>query len=542
MKPFLSICIIMKNEEKVLERCLDSISGIADEIVIVDTGSNDDSKKIAYRYTDKIFDFKWENDFSKARNYAASKAKGDWIFVIDADEYVDRTAFRKLKTDLVKNPPIYNIIAFQIVSFVGERGQNTSLNYHERLYRNDGTITYRRSIHEWLMHKDPAMERRGFIDFELYHSGYMSNTRKLKNKTNRNLTILLDNKCKEPIDYFYIGNEYRNLDDLDKAIYFYQKAYKLKPDFDKDWVVKLLLYLSEALHQNDRDNEAMEILLACEEIYPRLVDFKYYKGAIYFKKQLYEKARAVFEDILLQKDNLIAETSIDFMELLPLEFLGEIYEIENELQKAVQSYSKALALNEASDELWKKLISLLGKYSSLEELTAFLNDNMLNRSFMTPVRVVKILLSVPILNVQKLSRSFLDQSILSIIENEALLLKNLQLDGNEDEVSEILKGKTQQEVVLILSTRFFSVIDFILLALKTGNSEFKESLYSINYDQSLENLYNMIFMKKNRKLSLTEENLFISIYDQAKVLQDIESIKALSGKRAFLSKNTREKI
>src|SRR5690625_4581747 len=82
MDKLLSVCMIVKNEEKVLERCLESIHGIADEIVIVDTGSTDKTKEIATKYTDKLYDFKWINDFSKARNYAASKAIGEWIFVI----------------------------------------------------------------------------------------------------------------------------------------------------------------------------------------------------------------------------------------------------------------------------------------------------------------------------------------------------------------------------------------------------------------------------------------------------------------------------
>ncbi|WHT47941.1 glycosyltransferase family 2 protein [Sporosarcina thermotolerans] len=127
MQPILSVCIIMKNEEKVIGRCLESISGIADEIIIVDTGSKDQSKEIALQFTDKVFDFQWVNDFSKARNFAASKARGEWILAIDADEYVDRDSFEKFKNDLLSKPPVFNIIGVQIVSFIGQNGQNTSL-------------------------------------------------------------------------------------------------------------------------------------------------------------------------------------------------------------------------------------------------------------------------------------------------------------------------------------------------------------------------------------------------------------------------------
>ncbi|MCG7334344.1 glycosyltransferase [Sporosarcina sp. ACRSM] len=541
MKPILSICMIVKNEEKVLSRCLDSISGIADEIIIVDTGSNDQSKEIALRYTNNVYDFEWVDDFSKARNYAASKATGEWIFAIDADEFVERESFQKLKVELVEKPPKFNIIGVQIVSFVGQNGENTSLNYHERLYKNNGDISYYRNVHEILAHVD-SKENKGTIDFQLFHSGYLADVMNEKNKFERNLNLLLNKKEKEPMDYFFIGNEYRNLEELDKAITYYQKAYTLKPDMYLDWVKKLLLYLAETLHRSKRDEEALEILESCEKIYPNLVDFKFYKGAIYFDKKQYKRSKKIFEDILLQKGNLVSDTSIDFLELSPLRYLGEIYEKENELHKAVQSYSKALSLNESDDKLWIKLITLLGKYSSLKDLSDFLNNNMVNKTTMNPVRISKILLSVPIINVQKLSRSFLDNPALTTSENEALLMKNLQLDECSEEVIDTLIKKNPQEIVSLLATGIFSIVDFILLTLNTKNSVFEEFLYKIKYDQPLENLYNMLFKKKNKKLTILEENFFVSVFKQAVVLDSKEVLSVMNGRKSFLSKETRNKL
>ena len=77
MKPFVSLCMIVKNEEMALSRCLESVYGIVDEIIIVDTGSSDNTKKIAKVFTENIYDYKWKDDFSDARNYAASFAKGE---------------------------------------------------------------------------------------------------------------------------------------------------------------------------------------------------------------------------------------------------------------------------------------------------------------------------------------------------------------------------------------------------------------------------------------------------------------------------------
>ena len=85
----ISVCMIVKNEEEVLARCLDSLSGLWEELIIVDTGSTDRTKEIAKKYTEKIYDFSWTGNFSDARNYSFSKAECDYIYSADADEVLD---------------------------------------------------------------------------------------------------------------------------------------------------------------------------------------------------------------------------------------------------------------------------------------------------------------------------------------------------------------------------------------------------------------------------------------------------------------------
>ena len=96
--------MIVKNEEKVLDRCLSSIYDLMDEMIIVDTGSTDRTKEIAGKYTNRVYDFTWCNDFSKARNFAFEKASGDYIYSADADEVLDEEnheKFRILKENLM---------------------------------------------------------------------------------------------------------------------------------------------------------------------------------------------------------------------------------------------------------------------------------------------------------------------------------------------------------------------------------------------------------------------------------------------------------
>ena len=101
-----SLCMIVKNEERVLARCLDSLKDVMDEIIIVDTGSSDRTRRIAAEYTDLIYDFARVDDFSAARKFAFSKATGDYIYSADADEYLDEENQAKALMEQIKNGEI----------------------------------------------------------------------------------------------------------------------------------------------------------------------------------------------------------------------------------------------------------------------------------------------------------------------------------------------------------------------------------------------------------------------------------------------------
>lgn len=145
----ISLCMIVKNEEKVLARCLDSIVDLMDEIIIVDTGSTDRTKEIAAQYTDKVYDFEWVNDFSVARNFAFSKAGMEYIYSADADEVLDeenREAFRKLKETLLPQVEIVQMYYANQLAF------GTIYNYDKelrpKLFKRLRTFIWAEPIHE----------------------------------------------------------------------------------------------------------------------------------------------------------------------------------------------------------------------------------------------------------------------------------------------------------------------------------------------------------------------------------------------------------
>ncbi|WP_368654378.1 glycosyltransferase [Ornithinibacillus sp. 4-3] len=544
MNTLLSVCMIVKNEERVIERCLQSIQGIADEIIIVDTGSEDDTKEIASKYTEQVYDFIWVNDFAKARNYAASKATGDWILALDADEYVDRESFEKFKEKLAIKPPQHEINGIEIVSFIGNNASQTALNRHIRFYKNNGLIEYYRSIHEELRHQDETKSEIGLINLTLYHTGYMKDTVKEKQKSDRNLSILLKQKDKKAIDYFYIGNEYNSLGDTEKAIINYQKAFIKRNNVLVDWLKKLFIYLIDALYREKRYKEALEVISDCEEMYPNYADYKYYKGLIYYTQKERKRAKAVFEYILKNKSHLVADHSNEFLELLPLTHLGFIYEKENQLHKAVESYSQAISLNESNNELWSRLLYLLGKHSTLEELATFINNRVVPSHGMNELRMLKILLSVPLLAVQKLTRSLLEEEVLTTFEKEALLIKNYFLDGNLDEVIYLIEQKKDEEIISILLTDIFSISDFIIFSLAADYIRGQNLLLEIGLDDSIDDLLMNIFHNKSTKgiWNKTEEQFFLKTYKQAQVLKLLAVIELLDKKKYKLSKPIKEEI
>lgn len=143
-----SLCMIVKNEEKTLARCLDSVKGVFDEIIIVDTGSSDKTKEVAHTYTDKIYDFKWCDDFSAARNFSFSKASGDYIMWLDADDVLDdanRTALLALKESL---SPETDLVMMRYTAAFDSAGNPAFFYYRERLIKRLGGFRWIGFIHE----------------------------------------------------------------------------------------------------------------------------------------------------------------------------------------------------------------------------------------------------------------------------------------------------------------------------------------------------------------------------------------------------------
>lgn len=146
----ISLCMIVKNEQDIIARCLNSVKDIVDEIIIIDTGSTDNTKKIVKDFTNKVFDFDWINDFSAARNYSYSKATMDYILWLDADDVIleeDRVKLKQLKQSI--DPAVDIVMMKYNVGFDAQGDVNFSF-FRERLSKRAGNYLWYEPVHEYL--------------------------------------------------------------------------------------------------------------------------------------------------------------------------------------------------------------------------------------------------------------------------------------------------------------------------------------------------------------------------------------------------------
>ena len=144
----ISLCMIVKNEEKVLGRCLESARGLADEIVIVDTGSTDRTVEIARQYTSLVYEIPWRDDFAQARNFSFSKAGKDYCMWLDADDIFseeNRKRFLELKRGMDGTE---DVVMMKYAAGFDEAGNPAFTYYRERILRNHAGFTWKGRVHE----------------------------------------------------------------------------------------------------------------------------------------------------------------------------------------------------------------------------------------------------------------------------------------------------------------------------------------------------------------------------------------------------------
>ncbi len=214
----ISLCMIVKNEESVLARCLDSVKDVVDEIVIVDTGSTDETKAIAKRYTDKVYDFQWSDDFSAARNESYDKASMDYQMWLDADDVLPKEEAEKLLKLKETLDPETDMVAMKYITHFDENGVPMHLSTRERLMKRERHYRFTDPIHEFI----PLAPNTYYSDIVIHHRQPPK-----EGRSDRNIRIYEALEARgtifTPRQQYYFARELKDHGQWAKSAYYFEK-------------------------------------------------------------------------------------------------------------------------------------------------------------------------------------------------------------------------------------------------------------------------------------------------------------------------------
>ncbi len=350
----ISLCMIVKDESSFLKKCLESLSPNVNEIIIVDTGSSDNTKSIASQYTSLVFDFPWQNDFSKARNFSMSKATKPWILILDADESISSSDFETLKAfketeadalyftwrDYMNESEGPNLI--QVKNDIYEESapfKGFIPSQVLRFFKNKKEYQFEGIIHETV--QNSILKNSGKISDSpvvIHHFGSaLRSKEELSKKRDLYISLLkqkLENKefNEKPEFYicFEIATEYLIKNSLEEAKFYLKKSISLNQKFPKS-LAKLghLLLIEGNLTEAEKFlTKSLELDNTDPSVYKNL-------GVLYTKQNNYKKAI----------ENLEKAISINPYSAQTYFNLGVLYSEENNKEKASQCFNMSISLN-----------------------------------------------------------------------------------------------------------------------------------------------------------------------------------------------------
>lgn len=291
----ISICMIVKNEENILEKCLMQLYPLGYEIIIVDTGSTDNSRQIALRFTDKVYDFTWTGNFSEARNYAIGKASREYILMIDSDEIVVSFDKDKLEELIHKNP---DKIGRVLIISEYSRG-NESYRTSSRLSRlfSKNLYCYEGRIHEQVVPIDGVLPGDIYdAPVNIHHGGYDGGIETRRKKTERNIELLLKELADEgenPYTLYQLGKSYYMQEDYMAACQYFDKALYYDLDTRLEYVQDMVESYGYALINSEQYEKAMQLSAIYDEFAVN-ADFVFLMGLIYMNNAKFTEAIGEF--------------------------------------------------------------------------------------------------------------------------------------------------------------------------------------------------------------------------------------------------------
>jgi glycosyltransferase involved in cell wall biosynthesis/thioredoxin-like negative regulator of GroEL len=349
----VSLCMIVKDEEAMLPRCLAAVAEYVDELIVVDTGSTDATVAIAESFGAQILHHEWDGDFSAARNLALDAATSDWLFYVDADEVLVEGEGERLR-ELLGHTWREGIFLTE-TNHVGDMEDGAAVQHNAlRLFRNRPEYRFEGRVHEQFAHKLPSFpERLEYTQVRIEHYGYLGAVREAKGKATRNRE-LLERQLAEGVDtpflHFNLGSERAAAGDIPGSLQHLQRAWaQLRNDPERQeygYFPSLCARLVKALNHNARHADAIAQADEFLALMPDFTDLVLEQAMGYRGLDDAAAAIAHFERAIVMGDapskysatvgagtfharNLLAESLIDS---------GRLAEAESQLQHVIEHY------------------------------------------------------------------------------------------------------------------------------------------------------------------------------------------------------------
>lgn len=391
----ISLCMIVRDEEQWLARCLASVEGIVDEMVIVDTGSVDKTVTIARDFNAKVFQEVWQHDFARMRNISLQHAEGEWILFLDADEALDPDTGPLLRQYAEQTS--YSGYFLQVHNYLGHgSGRGATVNPVLRMFRNHPGYRFRGKIHEQIA--EPILKVNSSAAFyltevKIHHMGYLKEVVQSKRKVERNMKLLSRAVHEDPEDPFHRFNwgvEYLRTGKNGPALEQFCEAKKRLDLKRSNYAHLLLKYEIRALLELGRWKEAHDASQQAIKQFPEYTDLYHYLSLCHVALgRLYAAEKAMRNALKLGPAPPGYHTEEGIGTYQTAFKLGELFEKRQKYESAVDWYIESIRSHSGSRDALCRIFCILKAIGREDDIFPLLEKVF---SFRTPEALVQTIL------------------------------------------------------------------------------------------------------------------------------------------------------
>lgn len=351
----ISLCMIVRNEQDDIGRCLESAAPLADEIILVDTGCEDETLARAAPFHPKVYRYEWDNDFGAARTFSLSKASCDWILVLDADESLYEEDLPLIRDTVERTKADGVHLLFHNLTVSGSENEYTT-HLGLRLFKNH-RFRFTGTVHEQIEPIPGAPPCTYDVSaIRIRHTGYLKE--KMRRKHGRNLPLIEQALEKNPDDAFMLfnlGNEYMSSQDYEAAAAAFEKA-NAHRNLTLAYCPHLLFRWSLCLHNLGRQEQGLAVLGDALAHYPACTDMEFMRGLFHKQLRHYSLAADSFQKCAKMGDAPLALRFLGESAVLrALSELGSLYLQQQDPPRALRCFLDALERDANHTELVYKV-------------------------------------------------------------------------------------------------------------------------------------------------------------------------------------------